>query len=75
MGKRGKLPKNDLPVASTPCYPSKPSKAELDRERRYRAEDGLRSLQRADEVKNNSELMGDIKTLAKEQMAALKKIK
>lgn len=73
MGKRGKLPKHDLPVAPS-CIETKPTKEQVDRERRYRAEDALRALQRAAEVKQDSGLMKDVKNLAKEQMNSLKKI-
>lgn len=69
MGKRGKLPKNKLPVGEpVPCQPTKADEA---RERRYRAEDALRTLQRAREVERDKQLMGDVKTLAREQMQAL----
>ena len=60
-----------LPVASEMPVESKKHEAE---ERKYRAEDGLRILQRAEECRKNKSLMADIKKLAKEQMKALGKI-
>lgn len=45
-----------------------------ERERKYRAEDALRTMQRADEIKSDKGLMKDMKALAKEQMAALNKV-
>lgn len=42
------------------------------RMRRYRAEDALRTLTRAEEIRADKELMGDIRALAKEQMKTLK---
>lgn len=73
MGKRGKLPKNGLPIAETAAAPYKPSKKEEERERRYRAEHGLRILTEADEIRNNKEIMSDVKQLAREQMQTAKK--
>jgi hypothetical protein len=70
MGKRGKLPTNSLPIA-TEVGESKEHEA---RERRYRAEEGLRTLERAEECKRDSGLMKDIKKLAADKMKALKKI-
>lgn len=72
MGKRGKLPKSNLPIATAEV--ARPSKESEARERRYRAEDGLRALERAKECKSDKQLMGDIKALAKEKMQALKRI-
>lgn len=45
-----------------------------ERERKYRAEDALRTMQRADEIKSDKGLMRDMKALAKEQMASLNKV-
>lgn len=70
------MAKKKLPVAksvpaSCPVY--KPTKEDEARERRYRAEDGLRTLQRADEIRNDKQCMSDIKALAQEQMNTAKK--
>ena len=52
----------------------KPSKEQQERDRRYKAEDGLRTIQQADKVKSDKPLMKDIKALAKENMATLAKV-
>lgn len=76
---RGRMPKNKLPTAkstSVPegCSPIRSDKDYEAKERRYRAEDALRSINRAAEIKGDKQLMRDVKSLAKEQMNALKKI-
>ena len=71
MGKRGKLPKNELPIAAADPVPSGKMK---EQERRWRAEDALRSINRAEEFKQDKALMKDVKALAKEQVESLKKI-
>lgn len=75
MGKRGPLPKSKLPVVDYPstCAPAKRSKEDEARERRYRAEDGLRTLNQAEEIRSDKQRMGDIQALASEQMKSLKK--
>ena len=67
-----------LPVASNMAEKISPA---IDKghwheaeERRYRAEDGLRVLQRAEECRKDKQLMADIKRLAKSQMKVLGKI-
>jgi len=69
--------KNKLPIAKPSTVevarPYKPSKEDQARERRYAAEDGLRAIQRAEEIKRDNKLMNDIKSLAQEQMSNLKK--
>lgn len=76
--------KNKLPVASTsmpvavdkPYKPSPSEKKESEaRERRYRAEDALRDLQRAECHRKDKSLMKDVKALAQEQIQALSKVK
>lgn len=44
------------------------------RERKYRAEDALRDIERAEKHKSDKALMGDVKKLAKEKVNSLKKI-
>lgn len=76
MVKKSKLPIAKLSTAvDYPANPSKykPSKEDVARERRYKAEDGLRAIQRAEEVRKDKTLMSDIKSLAKEQVDNLKK--
>jgi len=73
------MAKNKLPIAKSStaevCGPSpyKRTKEDEARERRYAAEDGLRAIQRAEEVRSNKKLMADVKALAAEQVANLKK--
>lgn len=78
MGKRGKLPENKLPTSTggqaMPMPTMKPSKEMLDRERRYKAEDALRDIERAEGHKRDSKLMADVKDMAKEKMESLKKV-
>jgi hypothetical protein len=45
-----------------------------DRERKYRAEDALRTIKEYEKLQSDKSLMKDVKALAKEQMNALKKI-
>jgi hypothetical protein len=66
MGKRGKMPSNKLPTATA-------TKADAERESRWRAEDDLRTLQRAEEIRGDKERMGHCKSVAKEQMEAASK--
>lgn len=69
---------NKLPIATSPavCAPPsyKQSKADIDRNRRYQAEDALRDIQRVEGYKQNKQLMSDVKSLAKEQLQALSKV-
>lgn len=44
------------------------------RERKYRAEDALRDIERVEGHKRDKDLMRDVKGLAKEKMNSLKKI-
>lgn len=66
-----KASKNALPIATADPVPSGKMK---EQERRWRAEDALRSINRAEEFKQDKSLMKDVKALAKEQMASLSKI-
>jgi len=51
------------------------SRSQMDaRERRYRAEDALRTLTRAAEIQCDRTLMRDVKVVAKEQMKTLQKV-
>lgn len=62
--------KNPLPVkiVSDSCAPS------VKEDNKWRAEDDLRTLQRAKEVENDKARMKAVKAIAQEQMNALKKI-
>lgn len=71
------MAKKTLPVApvNMPMEATAPKadKKYAERERRYAAEEGLRTLNRAAEIKRDKVLLKDIKTLAKEQMKAVSK--
>lgn len=76
MSKKSKKVK--LPIAKSsadliPAVNYKETKDDVARRRRYAAEDGLRAIQRAEEIKSDTRLMSDIKSLAKEQVNNLKK--
>lgn len=51
-----------------------PTASDRERERRYQIESALSTMQRAEEIKKDKSLMGDIKKLAKEQMQSLGKV-
>lgn len=55
----------------SPVSSGKSSEADQMRQRRYRAEDALRTLIRAEEIKRDGQLMADIKVVAAEQAKAL----
>lgn len=77
MAKRGPIPKNKLPVAkpdAPSCSPAKQSKESQAQERRWKAEDALRTIQRAKDYEKDSQLMNDVKSLAQEQMQSLKRV-
>lgn len=63
-------------VNSTADTPSRytPSAEDKARERKYRAEDDIRTMQRAEEIRADKERMKAMKSIAKEQMNGLKKI-
>lgn len=66
-----KLPKA-MPVAE--CgQPYRQTKADIERNRRYAAEDAMRTLTRADEIRGDNTLMKDVKRLAQEQIQVAKK--
>ncbi len=69
---KGKLPVQKQQSKST-AMPT-PDKDWEQRERKYKAEDALRTLQRAEEIKSDKGLMKDCKALANTQMKALGKI-
>jgi hypothetical protein len=76
----GRPAKNKLPTTSkTPIpvrivhdtvKPSEPSKDEM----KWRAEDAMRDLEKAEKHKRDPELMKHVKAAAKEKMDSLKKI-
>lgn len=54
--------------------PVKMSREQAQQERRWRAEDALRTLSRAEEIKRDAGLMRDVRGMANEQMKALGKV-
>lgn len=50
------------------------AKSDDGRERKWKAEDALRDIERAEGHKRDKALMGDVKKLAKEKVNSLKKI-
>ncbi len=79
MAKKSKLPVEPL-KASKGAVPVKivgeatESPKDEARERKWKAEDALRDIQRAEQHKRDKALMADVKKLAKEQVSSLKKI-
>lgn len=70
-----KTKKNPLPVAKTSSpVDVRPSKDYEAQERRYKAEEAMRTMERAEEFKKDKSLMKDIKGLAKEKIKNLGKI-
>jgi hypothetical protein len=75
MGKRGPLPKHSLPVADCPVNPApKMTKEAEARERRWKAEDALRTCEQYAKIQSDKGLMKDVRALAKEKMTELKKV-
>lgn len=75
MGKRGRMPANKLPIDVGPMETSsKSTKEDIERQRRYRAEDALNTLTRACEIEKDKNLMKDVKSLKNERMKSLKEI-
>lgn len=72
-----KKSKSKLPVAEpingSRVHEAAETKEWEARERRMRAEDGLRTLRQAEECRKDKALMKDIKALAKEQMKVVSK--
>lgn len=56
---------NDVPEAT---------KSDDSHQRKWRAEDALRDIERAEGHKRDAKLMGDVKKLAKEKVNSLKKV-
>lgn len=73
--KSTKASKKPVPVKIvTDDVPPKIDKSYEERERRYRAEDALRDIERAEGHKKNKDLMRDVKKVAKEKINTMKKI-
>lgn len=67
------MAKKKLP-ANMPMTAYKPSREDIERERRYRAQSDIETLQRAEEIKKDKDRMGACKSYAKEQIKTLGKI-
>ena len=78
MAKKMSLPvaKAGGPVSTADAIegPDRISVSEQKERRRYMAEDALRDIERAEKHKRDASLMKDVKAMAKEKMASLKKI-
>ena len=61
-------------IAAAIDGPDRISVSEQKERRRYIAEDALRDIERAEKHKRDASLMKDVKAMAKEKMASLKKI-
>lgn len=75
MAKGNKL--SNIIKTTAPCDMSMPrsmSTQDKMRERKYRAEDAIRTLQRAEEIRKDKTLMRDVKTVAQEQMKQLQTV-
>lgn len=59
-----------LPVASL----SAPVETSNRERRRYEVDDALRTIERAEEIKCNKDLMKDVKRAAKDKIKALNKV-
>ena len=72
------MAKNKLTSAASSApevaQPYKPSKEDEARERKYRAEDAIRTLTRAEEIKGDKGLMRDVKAHASKQAEHMGKI-
>jgi len=51
-----------------------PRKSYADEDKKWRAQDDIRALQRAEEIKRDKSRMSEVKKYAKEQVQDLKKI-
>jgi hypothetical protein len=64
---------SDVPMSAVPVAMSR-TKEDKARERRYAAEEALRTLTRADEHRANPRLMADVKRLAADQANKMARI-
>lgn len=65
------MAKNKLPVSMDNMASPVVDK---ERERKYRAEDALRTCEQYNKIKGDKDLMKDVKKLAKERMKDLQKV-
>lgn len=72
--KKSEASKKPVPVKIVYDDAPKIDKSYEEREKRYRAEDALRDIEKAEGHKKNKELMRDVKKVAKEKINTMKKI-
>ena len=63
-----------LNVPQATCAPYRPSKQDVDREKRWRAESDLRTLREAESVKSDPSRVRMAQQVAREEMKALAKV-
>ena len=68
-----KASKKPVPVKIVGDEPMETAKHEVS-ERKWKAEDALRDIERAEAHKRDKSLMSDVKKLAKEKVSSLKKV-
>ena len=68
-----KASKKPVPVKIVGDEPQETAKHEAS-ERKWKAEDALRTMKEYEKIKSDKTLMSDVKKLAKEEMNKLKKI-
>jgi hypothetical protein len=78
--KKNKLPVSDKlvkvhVVSNSTTSNASPMKTDESRERKWKAEDALRDIERAEQHKKDKSLMKDVKSLAKEKIKSLGCIK
>jgi hypothetical protein len=80
MAKKAKLPVEKLgaskpvPVKIVNDTPMTSTKSDDARERKWKAEDALRDIERAEQHKRDKALMSDVKKLAQDKVKSLKNI-
>lgn len=79
MAKKGKLPVASAKPVPVHIVPSDVNTVQEDakykeRERKYRAEDDIRTMKQAEEIRKDKERMKAMKQVAREQVKDLKKI-
>ena len=67
------MAKKSLPIAKA-AVPAMPTEADKDREMKWRAEDALRDIERAEAHKRDKDLMRHVKKHAKEKIKSMSKI-
>lgn len=69
------MAKKSTPAPGNPVsQPYKPSAAEKKMQQRYQAEDAIRTLTRAEEIKKDAALMKAVQSHSKEQIKTLQKV-